>query len=282
MLSYRHSFHAGNHADILKHLTLVAILAHLNRKDKPWWYIDTHAGAGLYQLDSEHARKTGEYDTGIGRLWDRSDLPPALASLVGMIRSLNPDDRLALYPGSPYLARQLARDEDKLWLHELHSSDHPHLRDLFQHAGRQVHVDARDGFGALSALLPPQPRRGLVLIDPSYELKEDYRKVPDALREGLKRFATGTYAIWHPLLQRPEAAQLPNRLKQLPIKHWLHATLSVQAPSPDGFGMHGSGMFIINPPWPLKATLEECLPYLASRLGKDNQGRYSLDHLELP
>lgn len=278
MLSYRHAFHAGNHADILKHLILVESLDYLNQKDKPWWYVDSHAGAGAYALDSSYAQKNAEFDTGIGKLWGRSDLPPPLQRLIERIKTLNPDGQLKLYPGSPHFAWQCARPGDKLWLYELHSTDQSLLQQTFADAGKRVHIDARDGFAGLSAVLPPQPRRGLILIDPSYELKEDYRRVLDALQDSLKRFATGTYAVWHPLLQRPEARLLPERLRKLPDCRWLHATLSVQAPSKDGFGMHGSGMFVINPPWTLHGMLKDTLPYLARTLGQDGQGRYTLDN----
>ncbi|MBK6741938.1 MAG: 23S rRNA (adenine(2030)-N(6))-methyltransferase RlmJ [Hydrogenophilales bacterium] len=277
MLSYRHAFHAGNHADILKHLILVEILDYLNQKDKPWWYVDTHAGAGAYALDSVYARKNAEFDGGIGALWQRTDLPPALKRLVERIRLLNPDGQLKLYPGSPHFAWQLARPADKLWLYELHSTDQGLLQQTFADAGKQIHIEARDGFAGLTAVLPPQPRRGLVLIDPSYELKEDYRRVVDGLQDGLKRFATGTYAVWHPLLQRPEALLLQERLRKLPTQGWLHATLSVHTPNKDGFGMHGSGIFVINPPWTLYATLKETLPYLARVLGQNGQGSYTLE-----
>lgn len=277
MLSYRHAFHAGNHADILKHLILVESLDYLNQKDKPWWYVDSHAGAGAYALDSTYAQKNAEYVGGIGALWSRSDLPPALQRLIERVRTLNPDGQLRLYPGSPQFAWQCARPGDKLWLYELHSTDQSLLQQTFTDAGKRVHIEARDGFAGLSAVLPPQPRRGLILIDPSYELKEDYRRVFDALQDSLKRFATGTYAVWHPLLQRPEARLLPERLGKLPNTRWLHATLSAQAP---GFGMHGSGMFVINPPWTLHGMLKDTLPYLARTLGQDGQGSYTLKRHE--
>jgi len=277
MLSYRHAFHAGNHADILKHLVLVETLAYMNQKDKPWWYVDTHAGAGAYDLEGDYARKNAEYDTGIGRIWSRADLPPALERLAALVRAVNPDGRLRHYPGSPLLAKALARPVDKLWLFELHSSDLPLLRQTLADAGKQVHIEARDGFAGLTAVLPPQPRRGLILIDPSYELKEDYRRVTDALKDGLKRFATGTYAVWYPMLPRQESRQLPDRLKRLSVTSWLYANLTVRDPAREGHGMHGSGMFVINPPWTLHATLKQTLPWLASALGVDGQGGYTLE-----
>ena len=280
MLSYRHAFHAGNHADILKHMILIECLTYLNQKDKPYWYVDTHAGAGAYALESRYAQKTTEFDTGISRLWERNDLPKPLANLVQQVKHLNQDGQLRLYPGSPYLAWQNTRPSDQMWLYELHSTDQTILRDNFAHANKRVHIEGSDGFAALNTVLPPQPRRGLILIDPSYELKEDYRKVVNGLKEGLKRFSTGTYALWYPLLQRAEVRQLPDKLKTLPIQDWLHVTLSVHAPAKDGFGMHGSGMFIINPPWVFKDMLKESLPYLAEVLGQNGQGSFILEHNE--
>lgn len=280
MLSYRHAFHAGNHADVLKHAVTIQLLQYLGQKDAPYMVIDTHAGAGVYDLQGAYAQKNAEYDTGIGQLWRRGDAPSALLRLVDQVKALNPDGRLRFYPGSPRLAWALARPSDKLWLYELHGSDHTLLRQTFSDADKRVRIEARDGFTALSALLPPQPRRGLILIDPSYELKEDYRRVVDGLKEGLKRFATGTYAVWHPLLQKTEARQLPDKLKKLPVQSWLHATLSVHQPNKDGFGMHGSGMFVINPPWMLRDTLKVTLPYLAELLGENGQGSFTLERGE--
>lgn len=279
MLSYRHAFHAGNHADVLKHCMLVAMLRHLNAKDKPWWYVDSHAGAGIYDLDAEFARKNAEFNTGIGRLWTRADLPEAVADYVGLVRDLNPDGRLRLYPGSPWLASRLMRPGDQLRLFELHSSDAQLLRRSFSE-NRHVKIEATDGFLGLKAVLPPQPRRGLVLIDPSYEVKDDYRRVVAALKEGLGRFATGTYAVWHPLLQRPEPGQLVDKLKRLPVASWLYASLTVQAPGADGFGMHGSGMFVVNPPWRLAASLANLLPWLAGALGRDDGASWHLEHVD--
>lgn len=277
MLSYRHAFHAGNHADVLKHLVLTQMLSHLNHKDKPWWYVDSHAGAGIYDLAGDYARKKAEYEDGIARLWNRTDLPAPVADYVEQVRALNPDGRLRLYPGSPWIARQFMRADDQLRLFELHGTDVALLRQTFGEAGRHVRIEAADGLAGLRAVLPPQPRRGLILIDPSYELKTDYRQVAEALREGLKRFATGSYAVWYPQLQRPESRQLPERLLRLPAKSWLHISLTVRAPAPDGFGMHGSGLFIVNPPWLLVDTLREVLPWLVEVLGQDDRATYGLE-----
>ena len=280
MLSYRHAFHAGNHADVLKHFVEVQLLRHLAQKDKPFWFIDTHAGAGCYALDSGYATQNAEYESGIARLWQRDDLPVPLAEYVALVKRINPDGQMKLYPGSPLIALKLLREQDRMRLFELHPSDSEILQENFAGHGAQVLIQTADGFGALKALLPPPPRRALVLIDPPYEDKQDYQRVVSALREGLKRFFGGVYAVWYPQLQRAEARLLPDQLKKLPVKSWLHVALSVQTPNEDGFGMHGSGMFILNPPWTLHGMLQEVMPYLVKHLGQDQSAAYALEHQE--
>lgn len=278
MLSYRHAFHAGNHADVLKHFIEVQLLRYLAQKEKPYWYIDTHAGAGCYQLDSGYATQNAEYKSGIARLWARDDLPAALADYVAQVKHINPGGPLNLYPGSPLLARPLLRAQDKMRLFELHPADSALLQKNF--SGRGTLVQSADGFSALKALLPPPTRRALVLIDPPYEDKQDYQRVVSALNEGLKRFSSGVYAVWYPQLQRTDAQQLPEQLKKLPVKSWLNVALSVQGLSEDGFGMYGSGMFVLNPPWNLHAVLQEVMPYLLTHLGQDDAARYTLEYKE--
>ena len=280
MLSYRHAFHAGNHADVLKHFIEVQLLRYLSQKDKPFWYIDTHAGAGCYALDSGYAVQNAEYENGIARLWSRDDLPAPLADYVALVQGINPDGELKLYPGSPLVAQALLREQDRMRLFELHPTDSEILRGNFAGQGTQVLVQTADGFGVLKSLLPPPPRRALVLIDPPYEDKQDYQRVVSSLYEGLKRFAHGVYSVWYPQLQRAEAKQLPEQLKQLPVKSWLNVVLSVQGLSEDGFGMHGSGMFILNPPWLLHGVLQEVMPYLVKHLGRDEQAVYTLEFHE--
>ncbi len=277
MLSYRHAYHAGNHADVLKHLILLRIAEYMAEKPAPFWIIDTHAGAGRYALESAHASKLGEYRDGIGRLWNASGLPPAAKDYVDIVRQLNPDDTLKHYPGSPWLARQMLRDCDRLRLYEMHTSDAKLLLECFKGTGREVAITDGDGFIGLKAILPPPPRRALVLIDPSYETKSDYGAVVKALQEALKRFPTGTYALWYPMLSKLESRQLPDRLKRLGAKDWLHATLEVKAPAKDGFGMNGSGMFIINPPWTLEKTLHETLPKLTELLAQGPGAKYTIE-----
>ncbi len=268
MLSYRHAFHAGNHADILKHLVLTLCLQHMNAKEKPWLLLDTHAGAGLYAIDSEQAKKTGEYIDGIARLWNRSDFPAPMAPYMAALQACNGGSKLRRYPGSPWLAAHFARPGDSLRFCELHSTDFALLRREFKDGGRRIKVEQVDGFEAMKAALPPPSRRGLVLIDPSYEIKTDYPRVLVAVKDGLKRFATGTYLVWLPFLPSIEARNLPEKLRKLPAE-WIFASLAVRGPATKGHGMHGSAMFVINPPWTLKAELEVCLPWLAQVLGQD-------------
>ena len=277
MLSYRHAFHAGNHADVLKHLILAQTARYLAEKDKPFWYIDTHAGAGAYALDAGYAVKLAEYKGGVGRLWERKDLPPAVAGYMDLVRRLNPDGVLRNYPGSPFFALWSMRPQDRLRLFELHSKDARLLRENFQQAGKQVIVESEDGFAGLKALLPPPPRRALVLIDPSYEEKQDYDRVVQALKDALTRFPGGVYAVWYPQLTRMESRELPQRLKRLPAKGWLHAALRVREPAKDGFGMHGSGLFVLNPPWTLHDALAESMQFLVNALGEDAGAGYVLE-----
>ena len=277
MLSYRHAFHAGNHADVLKHLVLVHLMHYMAQKEKPFWVIDTHAGAGVYNLDAGYATKLAEFETGIGKLWPRKDMPKALKEYVKQVHVLNPDGKLRFYPGSPWFELHNLREQDRLHLFELHTSDARLLQKNFSEAGRRVQIATADGLAGLKALLPPAPRRGLVLIDPSYEMRDDYRQALHALRDQLPRFPTGTYALWYPQLTRVESKQLPDKLKRLIGKNWLHVALSVRTPSPDGIGLHGSGMFIVNPPYTLYATLQGVMPYLVSHLGQDEGAQFVLE-----
>lgn len=277
MLSYRHAFHAGNHADVLKHFMLLQILDHFNLKDKPYMVTDTHAGAGLYALDVGYAQQCAEYKLGIARLWDAPNLPLSLQQYVDAVRKLNPHGTLKAYPGSPWLARQHMRDTDRLRLFELHSTDSRLLQDNFATSGRHTKVDTSDGFAGLKATLPPPSRRGLILIDPSYEDKQDYRTVHQAIKDALQRFATGTYAIWYPLLPRPEPLRMIDNLAKIEGIKYLNATLQIQAPRADGLGMYGSGMFIINPPYTLASMLRHTLPTLVTLLGQDNSAHYQLN-----
>lgn len=276
MLSYRHAFHAGNHADVLKHWVLWAVLSYFNRKDKPYWYIDTHSGVGLYDLRDATAQKVGEHRDGIGRLSARSGLPENLAAFLAHIQTVVPDENL--YCGSPWLAQSLLRDGDKLRLFELHPADFQLLQNNMKPFGRRALVKQTDGFQALSAVLPPPTRRAVVLIDPPYEDKNDYTRVVQVLKETQKRFAQGCYLVWYPCLSRRESVELPERLLKLSPENYLRTELFVRTSQADGFGMHGSGMFVINPPYQLSGQLAEVLPTLTEILGLDAGAHYVLDY----
>ncbi|MBC7490033.1 MAG: 23S rRNA (adenine(2030)-N(6))-methyltransferase RlmJ [Glaciimonas sp.] len=287
MLSYRHAFHAGNHADVLKHLVTIQLLDYLGQKDTAYTVIDTHAGAGVYDLDGGYAAKNAEFETGITRLWARKDLPPGIAKYVNVVRKLNPDGRLRFYPGSPYCADVTMREQDRLRLFELHPSDSKILTDNFRKLdaqrprsngrGKRVMIVQGNGFTGLKALLPPPSRRGLVLIDPPYEVKDDYRLVKNMLEDALLRFLTGTYAVWYPVLNRMESRQMPEKLKRLKANGWLNVTLTVKTPSPDGFDLHSSGMFVLNPPFTLEPLLKESMSYLVKVLGTDAGAGFTLE-----
>ena len=284
MFSYRHSFHAGNHADVLKHMVLVQVLKHLLHKDKPFWVIDTHAGSGLYDLAGRHATTSAEAESGITQLWamrQQAGLPGAVRALLDQVALLNDGDDLRWYPGSPQLAAQMLREGDHLRLYELHPTELGLLGKHFGDVKRGVSIHAEDGFTGLKSCLPPPPRRGVVHIDPPYEMKDDYRRVVQTLREMLPRFTTGTYAIWYPQVARHESQQLPNQLKALAGQQtkvdWLHATLRVKRAEANGRGLYGSGMFVINPPWTLYDRLNEALPWLAEQLGQDDHAAFSLE-----
>lgn len=276
MFSYRHGFHAGNHGDVLKHVVLVQLLAYLTAKETPLWFVDTHAGAGAYALDTPFALKRGEFKEGIGRLWGNADLPPALSEYLAQVKGMNPDGELRHYPGSPQVALQMLREQDRLQLFELHSTESEVLQKQYANVKRRVSVQAVDGFAGLRSVLPPPSRRGLVLIDPSYEDKDDYRKVVAAMRDALPRFATGVYAVWYPLVQRQDAQDLPGQLKQLAQGDWLQVSLTVRAPAKDGLGLHGSGMFLFNPPWNLESKLQEAMPVLVKLLKQDSKATFKL------
>jgi len=292
MFSYRHAFHAGNHADVLKHTTLIATLRHLMQKDTPITLVDTHAGAGLYRLDGDYAETGGEAKDGIVKLM--AALRPAhglgvaacaaLDNYLDLIAEFNPSGSLRVYPGSPFVMHALLREaaRDKLKLFELHPTDGKTLdANIAQlDAGRQIAVSRQDGFEGLKPLLPPPPsatgsKRALVLIDPSYEIKSDYGKVSACIQEALRRFPTGTYLAWYPIIPRTEAHDLPKRLKTLSTqakRPWLHATLAIgQDPThgpDDRPGLTASGMFVINPPHTLKPALQQATAVLLAVLGR--------------
>lgn len=269
MLSYRHAFHAGNFADVLKHLVQVEILRYLHQKEKPFVYIDTHSGAGLYALDSDAAEKTAEYRQGIGRL-EQCDWP-VMQPYLQLIRQLSErNGQQHLYPGSPALAQALLRPQDRAQCYELHPADYALLSELMQ-GDRRVRVQQSDGFQGLIASLPPAERRGLVLIDPPYEIKSDYDTVVSTLIKAHKRFATGIYALWYPVVERSRIDKLEQALISSGIPRIQLFELGLSADT-EGRGMTSAGMIVINPPWTLKPALDTVLPLLASTLPEHGQG----------
>lgn len=260
MLSYRHSFHAGNHADVVKHIVQSLILDALKQKDKPFVYHDTHSGVGRYDLQDERSEKTGEFKQGIARIWQRDDIPADIASYIDAIKVLNQGDELRYYPGSPKVARAQIREQDRMVLTELHPSDFPLLLQEFR-GDRQVKIYKEDAFARLKASLPPKERRGVVLIDPPYELKHEYMDVVKAIDESYKRWATGTYAIWYPVVYRANIDKMLSGLEALGIRKILQIELGVE-PDTEERGMTASGMIVINPPWKLEGQMQAILPWL--------------------
>jgi 23S rRNA (adenine2030-N6)-methyltransferase len=322
MFSYRHAFHAGNHADVLKHTCLIALMKYLTQKDTALTVIDTHAGAGLYRLDGDYTETSGEAREGIFKLILGQKTPPAqteraqsaikkvaspalatawtpaLQDYVDLLRGLNPQfaetgdaAHLKIYPGSPFIEQKFLSGRDKLKLFELHPTDYKSLVGNIEQlgVGRQVAVAREDGFEALKTFLPPPARRAMVLCDPSYEIKSDYARVAACMADAVKRFATGTYVVWYPIIPRPEAHDLPRKLKTLAVKagrSWLQATLTVKSSKltldPEGEvvrpGLPASGMFIINPPHTLKAELQAALPQMVALLEQDRNAGFTLEH----
>lgn len=274
MLSYRHSFHAGNFADVLKHIVQLLIIESLQQKEKGFLYLDTHAGAGLYSLQSFEAEKTAEFEQGVGYLWQRQDLLETVKYYLDQVAKVNSQQKLRFYPGSPLLAANLLRPQDRAILTELHPSDYPLLRKNMQ-LYKNVQVKRDDGFQQLKAVLPPKERRGFILIDPPYELKEDYQLVVDAIVEGYKRFATGTYAIWYPVVLRQQIKKMVRALEETQIRKILQIELGIR-PDTAQRGMTASGMIVINPPWKLEAQMKAILPYLTNVLAPDGSGHWDL------
>ena len=309
MFSYRHAFHAGNHADVLKHTLLIAVLKHLKEKDAALTVLDTHAGAGLYRLDGDYAETSGEAGDGVLRFILRektsvpivkqakhasnivaNELAPALQDYLDLVASFNAKGSHKVYPGSPFIIQRFLEGRDKLKAFELHPTDSKTLAANIAQlaAGRQVVVLREDGFEGIKKFLPPPVKRALVFCDPSYEIKSDYPRVTEMVADSLKRFATGTYAVWYPIIPRPEAHDVPRKLKTLATKAgkgWLNATLTVKSSKLTADaqgevvrpGLPASGMFIINPPHTLKAAMQAALPQMASLLAQDQHAAFSLD-----
>jgi 23S rRNA (adenine2030-N6)-methyltransferase len=267
MLSYRHGYHAGNHADVVKHLVLLGLVQKLQEKDKPFSLIDSHSGGGLYDLFSSAAALNSEHESGIVRLWGREQKNPLLALYLDHVRSVNTGQKLRYYPGSPVLARACLRADDRMHLLELHPVEIEALREQFA-GDRQVSIHHRDAFEGLLAISPPEPRRGLVLIDPSYENKEDYQRVLAAIVKVHHRWPVAIIALWYPLLarQRDRSVWLRSAMLREHLPDLLSIELTV-LPQEEEFGMHGSGMLIVNSPWQFKERIESTLRELVGQMG---------------
>jgi 23S rRNA (adenine2030-N6)-methyltransferase len=277
MLSYRHAFHAGNFADVLKHIVLLEILVYLTQKEKPFCVIDTHAGGGKYALDGDFSLKTHEFDTGISQLWQRDDLPPSVAHYVNLQKRFNANGQFKTYAGSPLLIKQLLRAKDRLCLFELHSTEFGALKENMK-LDKRIFIEHADGLKNGLALLPPVERRGLVLIDPSYEMKSDYSDVVKTLIQMYKRFSTGTYALWYPVIERGRNQALEMAFKKSGLTNVQLFELGINADN-SGRGMNASGMIIINPPWNLIETMKSILPKLAEILGENGAGNFRIETL---
>jgi 23S rRNA (adenine2030-N6)-methyltransferase len=288
MFSYRHAFHAGSHADILKHFTLIHLVEYLQEKPGALTIVDTHAGAGIYSLKDGFAAVSKDAEGGIVRLLkfieDGNSISEGIQRYLELVAAENNENEMNTYPGSPFILARLLRPQDRLKLFELH----PKEIDILRHnigelkQSKQIDIYAEDSFARLKGLLPPPSRRGLVLIDPSYEDKQDYRYLELALEEALQRFATGCYAIWYPILSRRESVALPDRLKKIATIHkrsWLQTELRVEN-APGERRLQASGMFIINPPWTLEKQLAEALPILTKALGIGSGAQFLLKSFE--
>ncbi|NRA53486.1 MAG: 23S rRNA (adenine(2030)-N(6))-methyltransferase RlmJ [Gammaproteobacteria bacterium] len=277
MLSYRHSFHAGNFADVLKHTVQSLIIESLKQKPTPFVYHDTHSAAGRYDLRDAKSEKTGEYKEGIARLWHRDDIPDLMQPYIDTIEALNPNGDLTYYPGSPMVAWQLMEQQNRLELTELHPTDIELLRQEF--AGqRKVRIQQIDGYKGLKGAMPPAQRRALVLIDPPYELKTEHDDAIKGIVESHRRFATGIYALWYPVVSRAQVERFCQKFSEQGIKKILRIELCVKGDTNE-FGMTGSGMIIVNPPWKLEQQMRELLPWLTKQLKQDNSAHFTLEWL---
>jgi 23S rRNA (adenine2030-N6)-methyltransferase len=278
VLSYQHGYHAGNFADVLKHFILHRVVEYLKNKDKPFCVVDTHAGRGLYDLMGMQAQKNREFSTGIQIInQQHAALPTALGGYWSLVMQFNPEGIIHRYPGSPLITAQLLRPQDRLVLVEQHPEEFRCLLEAVKF-DKRIKPLAGDGFQICLGLLPPKERRGLVLIDPAYELKSDYQTVVSALRDFYRRFSGGCYLLWYPVVFRHRNRMLESALKTSGIPDILLAEVGIRPDSAD-FGMTASGMIIVNPPWTLRNELAEVLPWLAGTLAEKGQGYCRLEQL---
>jgi 23S rRNA (adenine2030-N6)-methyltransferase len=277
-MNYRHAFHAGNFADVVKHAILSRIVAHLRKKDSAFRVIDTHAGAGLYDLTGPEAARSPEWRGGIARLLEATPDPAAhtlLRDYLGAVRAANPDGKIVRYPGSPALVRAWLRRADRLVASELEPSAQAALTDNF-HGARRVKVVAIDGWNALSAYIPPKERRGLVLIDPSYERTDEFPRLASALEAAARKWRTGIFLAWYPIKDARGNAAFTRDLGKRGLTNMLRAELVLSSASRDS-KLRGGGQLIVNPPWTLEADLKILLPALAKILAPGVKDAVRLD-----
>lgn len=270
MLAYRHLFHAGNFADVFKHALLAQLVLGLAKKDKPFFCLDTHAGIGHYDLTHEWARKNAEYKSGISLVWARKDAPPEMAPYLDVVRAENPDKKLNFYPGSPRIVRGLLRAHDRLALSELNKRDFEVLDKLFAN-DRQVQVRLLDGYQALKAFLPPPERRGLVFVDSSFDRAQEFKRLSDGFAEAHRKFATGVYALWYPLMDPIAMNAFERRVAATGIRKILQLELSVRNMGISG-SVRGCGMLVVNPPFGFETAAKKILAWLWLVLAQDGEG----------
>ncbi|HAT6979449.1 TPA: 23S rRNA (adenine(2030)-N(6))-methyltransferase RlmJ [Legionella pneumophila] len=262
MLSYQHGYHAGNFADVIKHITLTRLLVYLTHKDKPLFYLETHSGRGIYDLKDKQSLKTEEYKEGINPVWiNREHLPSLFLEYISVIKQINPSQTLRYYPGSPYFAISQLRSQDRLYLCELHPTEHNALLKLL-HLNKKAHVSHTDGVSMLKALLPPPEKRGVIFVDPSYERKEEYKEIPTAIKNAYSKFSTGVYCVWYPVVKTTWTEQFLRKMKEIStnsVRIEFHLNPLIKE------GMTGCGLWIINPPYTfpseIKAVLETLKTY---------------------
>ena len=270
MLSYRHIYHAGNFADVVKHVVLVALLQAMTRKETACYVHDTHAGRGVYMLDSVEALQGREFEDGIGRVWQSQDAPQAIQQYLEVVRVWNPGIPTPRnYPGSPAIAQALLRRQDRLLLTELHPQDHAELVRQFQD-DKRIQIHKLDAYQGLKAFIPPQEKRGLVLIDPAYERKDEYTRVVTGLKTAYAHWNHGVYAIWYPIMSRGLQTRFLDACIATGIRKMLHAEFLI-APFAQDRHFVGCGMVLVNPPWKVDDTIESCLHWLREPLQQDSE-----------
>jgi len=275
-MNYRHIYHAGMFADVFKHIVLINLIDYLKNKPAPFCYLDTHAGIGLYPLNSIEAGKTLEYQNGIEKIFHAKDAPKLIKHYLNLVSQFN-DDTLTLYPGSPLIASELLREQDRAILCELHPEDYQTLKNHF-HRDPQTAVHLQNGYHGLKAFLPPKEKRGLVLIDPPYEKASEFDDIINALKIALKAWPNGMYAIWYPIKANQPLKNFFNKIINTTTQSLLKIELSIyQADSPQT--LNGSGILIINPPWNMEETLKESLAWLWKKLTIDEKSHFSIEWL---